>query len=239
MSSFCSTAPASATSPSLVQVCASSLQTQLPKGRHRLHSKYGSHLISFQCRPSPASSNFQLANRSLFFTRTPNRPSTKCKSSLSLSRSVRIKSQQSSQPPAKANRCSVTNQAAFSSHKSQPDSEQGLLAGSVSKMVWPGALHASDETVHRRYVQVKDKRCFCTDTGRGPVVVILSSQLVLSRSYRWTAEVLSKNFRVIVAEMPGCGNSDRVENPWSNSQYAGNVPLFMSVVLSASYACQL
>jgi hypothetical protein len=239
MSSFCSTAPASVTSTSFVQVCASSLQTQLPNSRHHLQSKYGSHSISLQCRPSPASSNFQLADCSLFSTRVPNRPSPKCKGSLSLSRSVRISLQQSSQPPAEANRCSVANQAAFSSHKSQADSEQGLLAGSVSKMVWPGALHASDETVHRRYVQVKDKRCFCTDTGRGPVVVILSSQLVLSRSYRWTAEVLSKNFRVIVGEMPGCGNSDRVENPWSNSQYAGNVLVFTSVVLSARNECQL
>ncbi|GAQ82068.1 abhydrolase domain-containing protein 6 [Klebsormidium nitens] len=97
-------------------------------------------------------------------------------------------------------------------------------------MVWPGALHASGEPVHRRFVQVKEKRCFFTDTGKGPLVVILSSQLVLSRSYRWTAEVLSQNFRVVVVEMPGCGNSDSVSEPWSNSQYAEWVSNFLTAL---------
>lgn len=103
-------------------------------------------------------------------------------------------------------------------HTRSSDSAPRKATRRALTMVWPGALHASGEPVHRRFVQVKDKRCFYTDTGKGPLVVILSSQLVLSRSYRWAAVTSQKllNSLVLVIELSALGQVDHEphRNTW-------------------------
>ncbi|WNG49694.1 alpha/beta hydrolase [Archangium minus] len=58
------------------------------------------------------------------------------------------------------------------------------------------------------------------EAGEGPVLLLLSSMLVRARTYLPLIRRLSKHFRVLTVELPGCGRSARVRRPWTLSAYA-------------------
>lgn len=54
----------------------------------------------------------------------------------------------------------------------------------------------------------------------GPTLILLPSMLVLGRSYTWLRRVLCREFRIVVVEMPGCGEGSVLSEAWSFERYA-------------------
>jgi len=68
--------------------------------------------------------------------------------------------------------------------------------------------------------------CF-TDQGDGPVIVLLASPFARVGLYRPLIDALSRDFRVIAVEMPGCGCAARLRRAWRFDAYAEWVAAFL------------
>lgn len=65
-------------------------------------------------------------------------------------------------------------------------------------------------------------------TAGNKVILILASQVVVARSYRSTLNaLLSRNYRVICVELPGCGRSDSVQSPFTHQQSSAWLTQFL------------
>jgi pimeloyl-ACP methyl ester carboxylesterase len=72
-----------------------------------------------------------------------------------------------------------------------------------------------------RAVEIDGARGHVIEIGdRGPTLVLLPSMLVLGRSYTWLRRVLCRDFRVLIIEMPGCGQGSVLSEAWSFEHYA-------------------
>ncbi len=65
--------------------------------------------------------------------------------------------------------------------------------------------------------------------GKGkPVVLMIASQVVMARSYRSTLNALSRDYTVLCLELPGCGRSDSLREPFTHQQYADWIVKFLN-----------
>jgi pimeloyl-ACP methyl ester carboxylesterase len=64
-------------------------------------------------------------------------------------------------------------------------------------------------------VSVPGARLHVLERGRGEVVLVLASMLVLARTYAPLVRRLSRRFRTLVVELPGSGRSSRVRGAWT------------------------
>jgi pimeloyl-ACP methyl ester carboxylesterase len=79
----------------------------------------------------------------------------------------------------------------------------------------------SSEGARARAVEIDGERGAVTEMGdRGPVIVLLPSMLVLGKSYAWLTRILSREFRLMIVEMPGCGGGSVLSRAWSFEEYA-------------------
>jgi pimeloyl-ACP methyl ester carboxylesterase len=61
-------------------------------------------------------------------------------------------------------------------------------------------------------------------------VVLLVTPFVLAQSYRPPLRRLTRRRRVITVEMPGCGRSAKLPQPWAYEEYARWVPSFLDAL---------
>lgn len=85
-------------------------------------------------------------------------------------------------------------------------------------------------SAYERPVLVGGMRGWYTDVGRGDVVVILASTLVMAESYEWTIDCLAPHFRVVTVEMPGSGRSGRPPRAWGFEDYGHWVAGFVAAL---------
>jgi pimeloyl-ACP methyl ester carboxylesterase len=80
-------------------------------------------------------------------------------------------------------------------------------------------------TIQKRFVDVAGFRGCYLQSGDGDgahgTVLVVASMLVRAKSYLTTMRALaSRGWRVIVLEMPGCGEAAKLRRAWSFEQYA-------------------
>lgn len=80
------------------------------------------------------------------------------------------------------------------------------------------------------YVEVDGYKAHYLKAGKGRVILLLSSQVIIARSYKSTLSALAKNFCVLCLELPGCGFSDSVAKPLTHTEYASWISEFLKVV---------
>lgn len=80
------------------------------------------------------------------------------------------------------------------------------------------------------YVEVDGYKAHYLKAGKGRVVLLLSSQVIIARSYKSTLSALAKDFCVLCLELPGCGFSDSVTIPLTHTEYAQWVTKFLKTV---------
>ena len=80
------------------------------------------------------------------------------------------------------------------------------------------------------YVEVDGLRAHYLKAGKGQVVLLLSSQVIIARSYKSTISALAKDFSVLCLELPGCGFSDSVITPLTHTEYAQWITHFLKKV---------
>jgi pimeloyl-ACP methyl ester carboxylesterase len=81
-----------------------------------------------------------------------------------------------------------------------------------------------------RWADVGGYRVRYLDTGDGPPLLLLASMLVRATSYRPLIARLRPHWRVVAVELPGCGASDRLSEPWSFARFAEAAEEFANVV---------
>jgi pimeloyl-ACP methyl ester carboxylesterase len=89
--------------------------------------------------------------------------------------------------------------------------------------------------VQKRFVDVAGfGACYLQsvgDDGSGETVLIVASMLVRAKSYLTTMRALaSRGWRVIVLEMPGCGQATTLRRAWSFEQYADWLAQFIAAI---------
>lgn len=78
------------------------------------------------------------------------------------------------------------------------------------------------------FIQVGRYRAHYLAAGTSEtVILILASQVVTARSYRSTLNALSRTYRVICLELPGCGRSDHVSTPFKQQESADWLAQFL------------
>jgi pimeloyl-ACP methyl ester carboxylesterase len=88
--------------------------------------------------------------------------------------------------------------------------------GSAGPPLLPPTLPAWAEQV----LLVGGRRTRIFQFGHGPPLLLLPSAFLRASSYRPTIERLAAHFRVIAAEMPGSGASQRLERAWGFAEAA-------------------
>jgi pimeloyl-ACP methyl ester carboxylesterase len=69
-------------------------------------------------------------------------------------------------------------------------------------------------------VRVDGGRVHYLRGGQGPVLVLISSLVVTTRTYEYLVERLAQHFDVVAVDPPGCGSSQAVIWPWRFERYA-------------------
>ena len=77
------------------------------------------------------------------------------------------------------------------------------------------------------YVEVAGLKAHYLKAGKGQVILLLSSQVIIARSYKSTISALAKDFCVLCLELPGCGFSDSVNTPLTHTEYAQWITQFL------------
>lgn len=91
----------------------------------------------------------------------------------------------------------------------------------VSTTSWTPFSWELNPKYDSKFIKVGKYRAHYLAAGTSEtVILILASQVVTARSYRSTLNALSRTYRVICLELPGCGRSDRVESPFTKRQSA-------------------
>jgi pimeloyl-ACP methyl ester carboxylesterase len=67
---------------------------------------------------------------------------------------------------------------------------------------------------------IEGQRASVIESGSGPPLVLLSSMLVLTRSYDRAVRELGRRFRVYRPVFPGCDHGVRLTRPWTFREYA-------------------
>lgn len=81
-----------------------------------------------------------------------------------------------------------------------------------------------------KYVEVEGYKAHYLQAGKGRVILLLSSQVIIARSYKSTISALAEDFCVLCLELPGCGFSDSVIDPLAHTEYAAWITKFLSTV---------
>lgn len=80
----------------------------------------------------------------------------------------------------------------------------------------------------RRVIHIGGESAAVKEAGSGAPVVLLPSQLVISRAYKPTIAALARRFKVITVEMPGVGGASRLREPWGENDYAEWLAKFLA-----------
>ena len=79
-----------------------------------------------------------------------------------------------------------------------------------------------------KYATVGEYTAHYLKAGQGKTVILMiASQVVLARSYRSTVNAMSREHTVLCLELPGCGRSDSVKEPFTHQQYADWIVQFL------------
>jgi len=79
-----------------------------------------------------------------------------------------------------------------------------------------------------KYAKVGEYTAHYLKAGQGKTVILMiASQVVLARSYRSTVNAMSREHTVVCLELPGCGRSDSVKQPFTHQQYADWIVQFL------------
>ena len=79
-----------------------------------------------------------------------------------------------------------------------------------------------------KYAKIGKHTAHYLTAGNGTTVILMiASQVVLARSYRSTMNALSRDHTVFCLELPGCGRSDSVKEPFTHQQYAAWIVKFL------------
>ncbi len=79
-----------------------------------------------------------------------------------------------------------------------------------------------------KYATVGKYTAHYLKAGQGKTVILMiASQVVLARSYRSTVNAMSREHTVLCLELPGCGRSDSVKQPFTHQQYADWIVQFL------------
>ena len=79
-----------------------------------------------------------------------------------------------------------------------------------------------------KYATVGEYTAHYLKAGQGKTVILMiASQVVLARSYRSTVNAMSREHTVLCLELPGCGRSDSVKQPFTHQQYADWIVQFL------------
>lgn len=81
-----------------------------------------------------------------------------------------------------------------------------------------------------KYVEIEGYKAHYLQAGKGRVILLLSSQVIIARSYKSTISALAEDFCVLCLELPGCGFSDSVADPLTHTEYAAWITKFLSMV---------
>lgn len=84
--------------------------------------------------------------------------------------------------------------------------------------------------IRHRYAAVQGLRCHYLESGEGPPLLLVASQVVLARSYLPLIRRLSAHFRVLTLELPGCGHSVGTGEYWPPERYADWLAGFIRTV---------
>ncbi len=72
----------------------------------------------------------------------------------------------------------------------------------------------ADRPTREYDVRASGKRTRILEAGDGPPLLLVPSAFLRARTYREVIGQLAGHFRVVAAEMPGSGGSERVRRPW-------------------------
>ncbi|KAK9814118.1 hypothetical protein WJX72_000954 [[Myrmecia] bisecta] len=105
------------------------------------------------------------------------------------------------------------------------DKKVSTALSSYTPFAWePGRQFTS------KFITVSGYQAHYLEAGAGDPVILLASPVIIARSYRSTVNALAKKYKVLCVELPGCGRSDLVEEPWTHKNYAKWVTEFMDAM---------
>lgn len=85
-----------------------------------------------------------------------------------------------------------------------------------------------DKKFDSKYATVGEHTVHYLKAGQGKTVILMiASQVVLARSYRSTVNAMSREHTVVCLELPGCGRSNSVKQPFTHLQYADWIVQFL------------
>ncbi len=76
-------------------------------------------------------------------------------------------------------------------------------------------------------IEVNGIRGLYEEVGDGPPLVLIASPVALAKTYRPTAKLLARTFRVFTLELPGSGRAERLSRSWGVEDYAAWVAGFI------------
>lgn len=105
----------------------------------------------------------------------------------------------------------------------------------ISKAKWPQSTSSwtpfgweLNKKFESKYATVGEYTAHYLKAGQGKsVILMIASQVVLARSYRSTVNAMSREHTVLCLELPGCGRSDSVKQPFTHQQYADWIVQFL------------